>query len=377
MAAIFWASAFIIVYVYLGYPLLLAMRSAAAPRPVRRAAPGADWLPSVSIVLAVHNEARRLPGRLVNLLEQDYPAPLDIIVVSDGSTDDPRRAIEPFAGRVRLMEVPRGGKAAALNAGVAEARGEIVVFADARQRFAPDAVRQLVSSFADPRVGAASGELVLDSEAVPGSAQSTVGEGVGLYWQYEKWLRRQESRLDSTLGATGAIYAIRRALWRPLPPETLLDDVLTPMRVVLGGKRVVFNERAQAFDCAAADSAAEVRRKTRTLAGNYQILALEPRLALPFANRVWWQYVSHKLGRLVVPWALIAALVSAAVLAPRSWFYALALILQLGFYGLAAMGAWMERERPGFASETATAADPRRTRSRKPGLPTMSGETRV
>jgi hypothetical protein len=120
-----------------------------------------------------------------------------------------------------------------------------------------------------------------------------------------------------------------------------------------------------------------VRRKTRTLAGNYQILALEPRLALPFANRVWWQYASHKLGRLVVPWALIAVLVSAAVLAPGSWFYSLALILQLGFYGLAVMGAWMERARPGLASETATAADPRRTRYRKSGLPTMSGETRV
>jgi cellulose synthase/poly-beta-1,6-N-acetylglucosamine synthase-like glycosyltransferase len=377
MAAIFWASTLVIFYVYLGYPLLLAIRSASAARPVRRAAPGADWLPSVSVVLAVHNEALRLPGRLTNLLEQDYPAPLDIVVVSDGSTDDPRRAVETVAGRVRLIELARGGKAAALNAGVAAAHGEIVVFADARQRFAPDAVRQLVSSFADPAVGAASGELVLDSEGTPSSAPSTVADGVGLYWRYEKWLRRQESRLDSTLGATGAIYAIRRALWSPLPPETLLDDVLTPMRIVLGGRRAVFNERAQAFDCAAPDGAAEMRRKTRTLAGNYQILALEPRLIVPFVNRVWWQYVSHKLGRLVVPWALLGALASSAFLAPGSWVYAVALILQLGFYGLAAMGAWMERAHGDLVAPAATAPGLQRTVHRKSGLPRMSGETRV
>src|SRR5581483_6052911 len=126
------------------------------------------------------------------------------------------------------------------------------------------------------------------------------GEGVGIYWRYEKELRRMESAMASTLGATGAIYAIRRSLWQPLPAQTILDDVLTPMRVVLQGLRVVFNERAHAFDRAAADADAEARRKVRTLAGNYQILALEPRLLVPIVNRVWLQYLSHKLGRLAV-----------------------------------------------------------------------------
>src|SRR5262249_40841617 len=176
---------------------------------------------------------------------------------------------------------------------------------------------------------------VLDAERGTPSP-SAVGEGVGLYWRHEKWLRRLESRIGSTLGATGAIYAMRRALWQPLPAATLLDDVLAPMRVVLAGRRVVFDDRARAFDRVAASAAAGSRRKQRTLAGNYQILALGPRLLVPAVNPVWLQYVSHKLGRLVVPWALVALLLTSVLLAPRGWLYGVALMLQLGFYGLAA-----------------------------------------
>src|SRR5262249_51925094 len=138
------------------------------------------------------------------------------------------------------------------------------------------------------------------------SVRSTIADGVGLYWKYEKHIRKSESAIDSTLGATGAIYAMRRSLYQPLPADTVLDDVLTPMRVVLAGYRVVFNDRAHAFDRAAVNADAEARRKVRTLAGNFQILAIEPRLLLPIRNRVWLQYVSHKIGRLVVPYAMLA-----------------------------------------------------------------------
>ncbi len=149
----------------------------------------------------------------------------------------------------------------------------------------------------------------------------------------------------STLGATGAIYAVRRSLWRPLPPATLLDDVLSPMRVVLAGKRIVFDDKARAFDRVAESGAAESRRKVRTLAGNYQIVKLEPRLLVPFANPVWVQYLSHKLGRLLVPWALLLAFAASTLLAGRSWFYGVALLVQLCFYGLAAFGGWVESKR--------------------------------
>ena len=231
-----------------------------------------------------------------------------------------------------------------MNAGVERARFDIVVFADARQVFAPDALRQLVAPFADRRIGGVTGELLLDAEtrrhrsnrerrmlqrragARDATADrrarerrlmfgSSIADGVGLYWRYEKQLRRLESRLGSTLGATGAIYAIRRSLYRPLPADTILDDVLTPMRIVLAGYRVVFNENARAFDRAADSADAEARRKIRTLAGNYQILGLEPALLMPWRNPVWLQYVSHKLGRLAVPYAMLATLASSIVLA--------------------------------------------------------------
>jgi poly-beta-1,6-N-acetyl-D-glucosamine synthase len=190
--------------------------------------------------------------------------------------------------------------------------------------------------------------LLLDSEA-PTCAQavdaaSPMGEGVGLYWRYEKVLRRLESTIASTVGATGAIYALRRSAWQPLPEGTILDDVLAPMRAVLAGWSIAFDDRAKAFDHGSWDSATEARRKVRTLAGNVQILWLEPRLLLPFVNPVWLQYVSHKVGRLMVPYALVALLVSNLALAGEHLVYALALGAQCAFYLLAAYGAWLARD---------------------------------
>jgi cellulose synthase/poly-beta-1,6-N-acetylglucosamine synthase-like glycosyltransferase len=377
MEKLFWASVLLVVYVYAGYPLVLALWSAVAGRPPRKHADsGRRAFPSVTVVVAAHNEGSRLAGRVANLLEQMYPGPLEIIVVSDGSTDGTRDVLAPFSDRVRLIEQPRGGKPQALNAGVAAARGEIIVFADARQRFASDATLALVSNFADPEVGAVTGELVLDCELHDNEPDSAIADGVGLYWKYEKWLRRYESRVWSTLGATGAIYAMRRSLWQPLPPQTLLDDVLAPMRVVLGNKRIIFEERARAFDQVAPNGPAESRRKTRTLAGNYQILALEPRLLLPVINPVWLQYISHKIGRLMVPWALVTTFVSCAVLTLDRWSYGLALMLQLCFYGMALLGGWMEssdRTATGRAEQQLSVSDPHGPGLQENGLPLSGG----
>lgn len=337
MIVLFWISALIVGYVYVGYPGLLAVWARIADRRPRRARFAAGTWPSISIVVAARNEAARLPARVEDLLTQDYPGRREIIVVSDGSIDNPGRALERFGGAVRLIEVPPRGKPAALNAGVAASTGEVLVFADARQRFAPGTLVALVSNFADPAIGGATGELVLDAEQH--RVDTPVGEGIGLYWTYEKWLRRNESRVWSTLGATGAIYALRRRCWSPLPEATLLDDVLAPMRAVLDGCRVVFDETAIAYDRASADAAEESRRKTRTLAGNYQILAQEPRLLVPFLNPVWLQYVSHKIGRLVVPWALVGVLISTIALAQQHVLFAVLLAAQGIFYGLALSGA--------------------------------------
>lgn len=368
MSILFWTSVLVAAYIYVGYPALLAVWARFASRPVRKRTPGTPGVwPAVSVVVAARNEAARLPDRVRNLLEQDYPGEMEIIVVSGGSTDATPEALAPFGEHVRLLEIPEGGKPRALNTGVAAATGDIIVFADARQRFAPDAVRQLVSNFDDPAVGGVTGELVLRPDRTDGQPDSAIGEGVGLYWNYEKWLRRRESRIASTLGTTGAIYALRRSLWRELPPETLLDDVLAPMRAVLDGYRIIFDDSARAFDRPERDSDVESRRKTRTLAGNYQILALEPRLLVPVLNPVWIQYVSHKLGRLVVPWCLVGALVSSMALASTSLFYAAACLAQLGFYGLAVIGGWVERkELSGTERANDGSARPRNTRGTSP-----------
>lgn len=347
MAVVFWVAALVVAYVYAGYPCLVDLWARVADRRPRRIPFDSGAWPSISIIVAARNEASRLPARVANLLEQDYPGEREVIVVSDGSMDAPGAVLSQFAGRVRLIELPPGGKPLALNAGVMAARGDVLVFADARQQFAPGALIELVLNFADPSVGGATGELVLDTREADGHERiDGIGEGVGLYWKYEKWLRRNESRVWSTLGATGAIYALRRSLWQPLPATALLDDVLAPMRAVLAGRRIVFEERAIAYDRATTDAAAESRRKTRTLAGNYQILAQEPRLLVPFVNPVWLQYASHKIGRLVVPWALVALLVSSALLAPSGVLYAAVLGAQVLFYGFALAGALLHaRER--------------------------------
>jgi poly-beta-1,6-N-acetyl-D-glucosamine synthase len=358
MEMLFWGSAIVVGYVYAGYPLLLAAWARLAARRPRVGPDEVRAWPSISIIVAARNEAGRLPARVRNLIDLPYPGSREILVVSDGSTDHPGAALAAFDDVIRLVEVPPGGKPLALNAGVAAATGDILVFADARQTFAPGALMALMRNFDDPRVGGVTGELILDVETGDGGG-STIGDGVGLYWRYEKWLRRHESLVWSTLGATGAIYALRRTLWRPLPADTLLDDVLAPMRAVLAGFRVVFEEQARAFDRTAPDAAAEARRKRRTLAGNYQILWQEPRLLAPIVNPVWVQYLSHKVGRLVVPWALVGAFLASAILAASSWWYAAAFGLQAGFYGLAILGAWLEardratRRRPAFGKAPA------------------------
>ena len=391
MTLVFWLSVALIAYVYVGYPLALHCGLWMADRGFRSRSANPHY--GVSIVVAARNEAARLPARLDNLLSLYYPASRrQIIVVSDGSTDETLKVLAGYQskGLVDVVAVPPGGKALALNAGIERARFEIVVFADARQTFAPDALRELVAPFADPRVGAVTGELQLDAESAcrrsdrdrrvfdrrsgeragaferreqerRRTLRSTIADGVGLYWKYEKQMRRLESRIWSTLGATGAIYAIRRALYRPLPADTILDDVLTPMRIVLAGYRVVFNEKALAFDRAASDADAEARRKVRTLAGNYQILALEPALLLPWRNPVWLQYLSHKDGRLVVPYAMLAALASSIVLASSHPFYAVALAVQVLFYLLAGAGALLEFA--GRPRESAAPVDAERPRA--------------
>lgn len=282
----------------------------------------------VSVVIAARNEEANIQARISNLLGQDYPPELvDIVIVSDGSTD---RTLELARSvqdpRVRVLDtVENVGKAQALNLGVAEAKHDIIVFGDARQTFNESALAELTAMFHDEEVGAVSGELIIRR-----GTESDVREGVGFYWRYEKFIRRMESQVYSVVGSTGSIYAIRRTLFRQLPANTLLDDFIIPMRIVLEGHRVIFVRAAKAYDWAAENASREFARKVRTLAGNFQALAIEKALLDPRRNKVFFQMVSHKLTRLLAPYFFVTALVSNLFLDGR--FYAVTLVLQLLFY---------------------------------------------
>lgn len=328
MSYLFWSSLFYIAFAYAGYPAWLYLRAKRSSLPVRKV----PILPSVSIVMAVHNEAKNLPTKLRNLEELEYPADrIEIIVASDGSTDGTNEILKAWGrghARIFVYYDSHQGKAAALNLALKHAKGEILIFTDARQMVDRAAVNSLVANFADPSVGCASGELML----VSGSS-SAGSEGLGLYWRLEKKIREWESITGSVVGATGALYAIRRNLAAPLPHGTILDDVYMPLQAVRNGRRIVFDSSALVTDSVARPER-EFRRKVRTLTGNYQLLQLAPWLVTG-RNPIRFEFVCHKLFRLAVPFALVIMFVS-------SWqlpgiFYRVALLLQILFYLLAAL----------------------------------------
>lgn len=326
-ALLFWVSCGLLFYTFLGYGLLLSALARRRPAVVAPAV-DAEARPSVCVVLIACNEEKRIAERLRNLLASQYPAEkLRLLLVSDGSTDGTVAAARALQDeRLEILERPeRAGKAAGLNLAVPHCPAEILVFTDARQRFATDALARLVAHFADPQIGAVSGSL----EIAP--AASATGAGVDTYWRYEKSLRAAESRWDSCVGCTGAIYALRRDLFVPIPEDTLLDDVVIPMQAAAQGARVIHDPTAIAYDPQSLEPAAEQRRKQRTLAGGFQMLFRYPAWLSPRGHRLWWQLISHKYLRLLAPFCLIGALLANLLLAGEQ-LYAPFLAGQIGLY---------------------------------------------
>jgi biofilm PGA synthesis N-glycosyltransferase PgaC len=332
----FWVSALVLGYTYVGYPLLIRAWAQLHGRQHHRAA----ITPLVSIVVVAHNEAPRIRRRIENLLALDYEADrLEIVIASDGSSDATVAVANSFrtAGvRVLSFDAHRG-KPAVLNDVVPRLRGEIVVLMDVRQSITENAIRMLVNNFADAGVGAVSGELMLTgsrngtvSDASSGVTDGSM-EGLGFYWRYEKFIRVGESHVDSTVGVTGALYAIRRDLFEPIPADTILDDVLIPMQIVRQGYRVLFESAALATEALSASPDAEFRRKVRTIAGNFQLLVQQPWLLNPFVNRLWLQTASHKLLRLLCP-AFLVLLLCVNLFLLEFAFYRVAFVLQVLFY---------------------------------------------
>jgi poly-beta-1,6-N-acetyl-D-glucosamine synthase len=326
MRWVFWLAAALIVYTYAGYLGWLWVRARLFPWPTRRG----EYQPSVSILMVVRNEEGVLREKLNNLLQLDYPAErCQVVVVSDGSTDGTEEILRSHASNPRVHIVLNQlaqGKASGLNDAMDVSQAEIALFTDARQRIEPSAVRLLMENFSDPDVGCASGELMLGDLKHGESSQ-----GLSLYWRTEKQIRKLEAASGSVVGATGALYAVRRELLTRVPAGTILDDVYLPMQVVRQGKRVVLDERARAWDNPNLGMNREFSRKVRTLSGNYQLVQLAPWL-LSSENPVRFEFVSHKLLRLVVPLALAALLVASFGLGGP--FHRTMLVLQLIFYSL-------------------------------------------
>ncbi len=343
---IFWVSLVILFYIYFGYPIVMWVASRIFNKPVKKE----QISPFVTFVVVAYNEEEYIGRKIDNILSLDYPHDkLEIIIGSDGSTDNTENIIEEYVrsqshqvtkSHVKyraIISKERRGKVSLLNEIVPQAKGEIIVFSDARQMFDVSALRELVSNFADEKVGCVSGELVFEDEAKTGVAGS-----VGFYWRYEKWMRKLESNIHSMVGATGAIYAIRKGLFTPPPPNTILDDVFIPLKVVEKGFRAIFDSQAKAFDRASSTSREEFTRKVRTLAGNFQLFVLCRGLFNPFKSPVAFQFFSHKFLRAVAFLFLMSLFMSNLFLMDK-FPYSITMAGQVIFYAIGVIGWMLEK----------------------------------
>lgn len=330
MRMVFWFSLCIVLYTYIGYPVLIWLLSRMRPKPWRRAPIDA----TVSVIMAVRNGAPYLPGRVQALFNITEPRISEVIVVSDGSTDGTLDLLsscnEPRLKCLCLKE--HSGKAVALNAGIALASSELLVFLDIRPQIRPESMRELVSNFADPAVGCAAGELILLQDG----HDLTTGVVSGLYWRYEQWIRNSEAGWDSPVGVYGGFYAIRRPLATPFPAGTILDDMFQPLAIIRRGYRSVLDLNACVYDVWPKKFHGEFSRKVRTLAGNFQLFQLAPWI-LTTQNRVLVQLISHKALRLTVPYLLILLLASSLLLSWGSWLYTAIAAFQITFWAIASI----------------------------------------
>ena len=331
MKIVFWVSLIGIVYTYAGYPIAIWMVARLRPRRWKTS----PITPSVSIVLAVHNGLARLPQKIRHLLSLDYANLKEVIIVSDGSRDGTAELLahqqHSLLKAVILKE--HAGKAVALNAGVAQATGDVILFVDVRPEIAPGAIQRLVSNFSDPSVGCVAGKLILRQDG-HSAASASIG---GLYWRYEQWIRECEATVDSPLGVYGGFYAVRRNLVALQPVGMILDDMFQPLSIVRMGYRSVVDEDALVYDVWPKKTHEEFHRKVRTLAGNFQLFKLAPWTLTP-QNRLFVQLISHKVMRLVLPYLFVLLLASSIGLSSSSRIYAGLAIFQILSWGMAALG---------------------------------------
>jgi cellulose synthase/poly-beta-1,6-N-acetylglucosamine synthase-like glycosyltransferase len=323
MTFLFWLAAGLVLYTFLGYPLLIGLLARLRPRPNQMAA----IEPAVTLIIPAYNEEAVIAAKIENSLALDYPADkLTILVVADGSDDDTVAIANRYPG-VQVAHRPgRRGKAAAVNRVMPAVTGDIVLFSDANTFFAPGALRAMVRHFADPAVGGVSGE------------KRVQGGGEGLYWRYESWLKARDSRVSSVMGAAGEIFALRRQAYRPPEEDAIIEDFILSMRLVVAGWRVIYEPAAVAYEPPAPSLAADWDRRTRIAAGGFQSIARLPQMLDPRRGLVAWQYLSHRALRwAVTPFLLPVLLLLTLLLWPKRLYRPL-LLGQLLFYVLGLLG---------------------------------------
>ncbi len=344
---LFWGAVALAAYTYVGFPLLVMLRGLFQRKEYRCA----DIEPKVSLVIAAHNEAKTIQAKLDNILALDYPADkLEVIIASDGSTDGTDAIVQGYTRQgVRLLSLPRQGKAPALNAAVATATGDILVFSDANSLYAPQAIRALTRPFADPNVGGVAGNQCYLKE----SAAGEVNSGEHSYWDFDRKLKQFESMAGNTISATGAIYAIRRSLFEPVPGG-VTDDFTISTGVIAQGYRLVFAPDAIAYEPVAGSSDAEFARKVRVITRGLRAVQVRGTLLNPFRHGFYaLQLFSHKvLRRLIVFPLLVLALVT-PLLWRQGWLYRAATVAEMVFLGCAGAGYWLRHTRLGQAKPLA------------------------
>lgn len=308
-----------VVYVYFGYPLLIWLLS----RKINKQYPQQTYQGDISILMVVCNEAHNIKAKLKNLSQLKYDGgELKIIIVDDASDDDTCQLISECNLSIELIKnTRRQGKAAGINLAMASITTDLVMLVDCRQELELDVVEHLSSWFAkDEKMGAVSGELMFRPEQ-----GNDFSSGMDGYWRYEKFIRKSEALLASVPGVTGALYMLRAKTFRPIETNTLLDDVQIPMISCAQGYRIGYDDRAIAWDVPSTSIEKEKARKIRTLSGNYQLLFRFPTWVMPNGHPIWWQFFSHKIARLLVPFSILLSLLLALNLSNSGSFFA-------GFY---------------------------------------------
>ena len=339
MVILFWLCVGLILWVYAGYPLLLWVMHLLRPA---RHAHGNGLEPEVTLVISAYNEAGVIRQKIENSLALDYARhKLDIVVISDCSDDGTDAIVRTYEAQgVRLLRMhERGGKTAGLNAAVPRARGEIVIFSDANAMYDRQVVRHLVRNFADPQTGCVTGESRYNLEGATDSTQSE-----NLYWRYELALKKMETHIGSLVGGDGAIYAIRKSLYRPMQTSDL-SDFVNPMQITLQGYRNVYEPEAICYENGADTFSQEFRRKVRIVSrawrGFWRVSGVLNPLRFGFFTL---QVLSHKLLRWLVPVFMIGACLANLLLWHEALFYRAAAVAQILFYVLALAG-WAQAQR--------------------------------